>query len=622
VSDSICLIRPSLAALAKGKRVGPLLEQIAIFLAAAVVAVPIAQRLGLGSVLGYLIAGVAIGPWGLGLIAKVEQVLHIAEFGVVLLLFIIGLEMQPKRLWALRKTIIGLGGLQVGATALALAIAAASVMNLPFAPAVVAGLALALSSTAFALQLLAERGELTARHGRAAFAILLFQDLAVIPILALLPLLTYGSESVSFVGAVLETAKIAAVLGAMVVGGHYLLRPIFRLVAATRMPEIFTAMTLLIVVGTAVVMEATGVSVALGAFVAGVLLADSEYRHELEANVDPFKDLLLGLFFIAVGMSINLGLIIAQPLYLLGLTVGLVAIKAAILFVLARRNGLSWGASRSLAAYLPQGGEFAFVILSTAVAGGLFVQTEADLLVATVTLSMVLTPLLVQSVAVYNRMRTKKTEPAFDTMDGPEHPVIIAGFGRVGQIVARVLRAKHVGFTALEINPDQVDFVRKYGNKVYYGDASRLDLLRAAGAHEAKLLVLAIDDEAASLRTAQTVRAHFPELKIIARARNRHHAYELMDLGINVLQRETFLSSLELAGDAMKALGMKSAEVDRAKRLFRAHDEKRLFEHYDAADDETRYAKLVMEAATELEEQFERDAREHAGEEEPSPKRA
>jgi len=438
--------------------VGPLLEQIAIFLAAAVVAVPIAQRLGLGSVLGYLIAGVAIGPWGLGLIAEVEQVLHIAEFGVVLLLFIIGLEMQPKRLWALRKTIIGLGGLQVGATALALAIAAASVMNLPFAPAVVAGLALALSSTAFALQLLAERGELTARHGRAAFAILLFQDLAVIPILALLPLLTYGSESVSFVGAVLETAKIAAVLGAMVVGGHYLLRPIFRLVAATRMPEIFTAMTLLIVVGTAVVMEATGVSVALGAFVAGVLLADSEYRHELEANVDPFKDLLLGLFFIAVGMSINLGLIIAQPLYLLGLTVGLVAIKAAILFVLARRNGLSWGASRSLAAYLPQGGEFAFVILSTAVAGGLFVQTEADLLVATVTLSMVLTPLLVQSVAVYNRMRTKKTEPAFDTMDGPEHPVIIAGFGRVGQIVARVLRAKHVGFTALEINPDQVDF--------------------------------------------------------------------------------------------------------------------------------------------------------------------
>ena len=611
-----------MAALAKGKRVGPLLEQIAIFLAAAVVAVPIAQRLGLGSVLGYLIAGVAIGPWGLGLIAEVEQVLHIAEFGVVLLLFIIGLEMQPKRLWALRKTIIGLGGLQVGATALALAIAAASVMNLPFAPAVVAGLALALSSTAFALQLLAERGELTARHGRAAFAILLFQDLAVIPILALLPLLTYGSESVSFVGAVLETAKIAAVLGAMVVGGHYLLRPIFRLVAATRMPEIFTAMTLLIVVGTAVVMEATGVSVALGAFVAGVLLADSEYRHELEANVDPFKDLLLGLFFIAVGMSINLGLIIAQPLYLLGLTVGLVAIKAAILFVLARRNGLSWGASRSLAAYLPQGGEFAFVILSTAVAGGLFVQTEADLLVATVTLSMVLTPLLVQSVAVYNRMRTKKTEPAFDTMDGPEHPVIIAGFGRVGQIVARVLRAKHVGFTALEINPDQVDFVRKYGNKVYYGDASRLDLLRAAGAHEAKLLVLAIDDEAASLRTAQTVRTHFPELKIIARARNRHHAYELMDLGINVLQRETFLSSLELAGDAMKALGMKSAEVDRAKRLFRAHDEKRLFEHYDAADDETRYAKLVMEAATELEEQFERDAREHAGEEEPSPKRA
>ena len=592
----------------------PLLEEIAIFLAAAVVAVPIAQRLGLGSVLGYLAAGVVIGPWCLGLISEVDEVLHIAEFGVVLLLFIIGLEMQPKRLWALRKTIIGLGGMQVALSAAALALAASVFLNLPLAPAIVAGLALALSSTAFALQLLAERGELTAKHGRAAFAILLFQDLAVIPILALLPLLSSGSESVSFLGALLETLKIAAVMAAMVVGGHYLLRPIFRLVAATRMPEIFTAMTLLIVVGTAVIMNATGVSVALGAFVAGVLLADSEYRHELEANVEPFKDLLIGLFFIAVGMSINLGLIAAQPLFLLALTVGLVMTKAAILFVLGRRQGLSWSASRGLAAYLPQGGEFAFVILSTAVAGGLFVQAEADLLVATVTLSMVVTPVFVKLVAYYNAWRTPKSEPTFDTPDGSEHPVVIAGFGRVGQIVARLLRAKHVGFTALEINADQVDFVRKYGNKVYYGDASRLDLLRAAKAEEASLFVLAIGNREASLRTARTVREHFPNLKIIARARNRKHAYELMDLGITVLQRETFLSSLELAGDALKTLGFKSDEIDRAKRMFRSHDEKRLFEHYEAADDETRYAKLVMEAAHELEEQFERDEAEHAGE--------
>ncbi|MBS63664.1 monovalent cation:proton antiporter-2 (CPA2) family protein [Salinisphaera sp.] len=592
----------------------PLLEEIAIFLAAAVVAVPIAQRLGLGSVLGYLGAGVVIGPWCLGLISEVEDVLHIAEFGVVLLLFIIGLEMQPRRLWALRKTIIGLGGMQVGLSAAALALAASLLLELPVAPAIVAGLALALSSTAFALQLLAERGELTAKHGRAAFAILLFQDLAVIPILALLPLLSSGSESVSFLGALWETTKIALVMAAMVVGGHYLLRPIFRLVAATRMPEIFTAMTLLIVVGTAVVMNATGISVALGAFVAGVLLADSEYRHELEANVDPFKDLLLGLFFIAVGMSINLGLIAAQPLFLLGLTLGLIGVKAAILFILARRHRLSWSASRGLAAFLPQGGEFAFVILSTAVAGGLFVQAEADLLVATVTLSMVLTPLFVKLVAYYNDWRTPKSEPTFDTPDGSEHPVLIAGFGRVGQIVARMLRAKHIGFTALEINVHQVDFVRKYGNKVYYGDASRLELLRAAKAEEAKVFVLAIGNREASLATARAVREHFPHLKIIARARNRRHAYELMDLGITVLQRETFLSSLELAGDAMRMVGLKSDEIDRAKRLFRSHDEKRLFEHYEAADDETRYAKLVMEAAQELEEQFERDAADHADE--------
>lgn len=591
---------------------GPLLEEIAIFLAAAVIAVPIAQRLGLGSVLGYLAAGVVIGPWGLGLISDVEQVLHIAEFGVVLLLFIIGLEMQPRRLWALRKTIVGLGGSQVGLSAIVLGAAALFIMQLPPSAAVVAGLALALSSTAFALQLLAERGELTAKHGRAGFAILLFQDLAVVPILALLPLLTAGDEAVSFLGALWETVKIALVLVAMVVGGHYLLRPIFRLVAATRTPEIFTAMTLLIVVGTAVVMEAAGVSVALGAFVAGVLLADSEYRHELEANVDPFKDLLLGLFFIAVGMSINLGLIADRPLFLLALTGGLVAVKAAILLALARRHGLSWDASRALAAFLSQGGEFAFVILSAAVAGGLFVQAEADLLVATVTLSMVITPLFVKLVATYNHRHLRHSMPEFDTPDGSEHPVLIAGFGRVGQIVARLLRAKHIGFTALEINVDQVDFVRKYGNKVYYGDASRLELLRAAKADEARLFVLAIGNREASLRTARTVREHFPHLKIIARARNRKHAYELMDLGVTVLQRDTFLSSLELAGEALHALGLKTDEIERAKKLFRAHDERRLFEHYQAADDETRYAKVVMAAAQELEEQFERDAADHA----------
>lgn len=585
------------------------LNEIAIFLAAAVIAVPIAQRLGLGSILGYLAAGVVIGPWGMGWIGEVEQVLHLAEFGVVLLLFVIGLEMQPRRLWALRKTILGLGGFQVLLSGVLLAVLAGWAMQLSPAAAVVAGFALALSSTAFALQLLAERGELTAKHGRAAFAILLFQDLAVIPILALLPLLAIGSEAVSLGGALWETGKIAAVLTAMVLGGHYLLRPIFRLVAATRMPEIFTAWALLVVIGTALIMESTGISVALGAFAAGVLLADSEYRHELEANIDPFKDMLLGLFFIAVGMSINLAIVRAQPLEIVFWTLGLLALKALLLYGLGRRNGLSPAAARSLAAALPQGGEFAFVILAAAVSGGLFIQAQADRLVAVVTLSMALTPLLAMTVGWLNRKlaRAQEETSSFDMPEEPEQPVIIAGFGRFGQIVARMLSAKKIGFTALEISPDQVDFVRKYGNKVYYGDASRLDLLRAAGAEDAKIFVLAIDDIEASLRTAQVVTRHFPNLKIYARARNRYHAYQLMDLGITNLQREMFLDSLELAGQVFRGLGLSATDTERAMALFRKHDEARLFEHYEMADDDSKMQQLALRAAEELEEQFARD---------------
>tara|TARA_B100002052_G_scaffold288101_5_gene303880 strand:+ start:1018 stop:2838 length:1821 start_codon:yes stop_codon:yes gene_type:complete len=584
------------------------LVEIVIFLAAAVIAVPIAQRLKLGSVLGYLLAGVIIGPWGLGLIGQVDEVLHLAEFGVVFLLFIIGLEMQPRRLWALRKAILGLGGLQVVATSLVLGVAAHWVMGLPFVPATVAGAALALSSTAFALQMLAERGELTSRHGRGAFAILLFQDLAVIPILALLPLLSAGHADISLLGGLIKTAKAAGVIGALVVGGHYVLKPVLRVVAATRMQEIFIAMALLIVVGTAAIMEAAGISVALGAFVAGVLLADSEYRHELEANVDPFKDLLLGLFFIAVGMSINLGLFASQPLMLLGMTLGLFAIKAVILFGLAKRHGLVFPAARNLAAYLGQGGEFAFVILSTAVAHHLFVQAEADLLVATVTLSMVITPGAVALAAAYNRWRAGATKaPEYETPEESEHPVIIAGFGRVGGIVARMLRAKRIGFVALEANPAQVDFVRRFGARVYYGDASRLEMLRAAHAEEAKVLVVAIGEIETSLRLVHMVQTHFPHLKIVARARDRRHAYRLMDQGVTVFQRETFLSSIALAGDTMRALGLSRDEVETAKTTFRSHDEARLAEHYEVADDEERLARRVREAAAELESLFERD---------------
>lgn len=591
------------------------LEQIAVFLAAAVIAVPIAQRLGLGSILGYLLAGIAIGPWGLGLISSVENILHIAEFGVVLLLFVIGLEMQPQRLWALRKTIAGLGGVQVGVTAVLL-MAAAWLLGLSPAAATVVGMALALSSTAFALQLLAERGELTSRHGRSAFGVLLFQDLAVIPMLALLPLLAAGTEAMSLADAALQTAKVAAVLVAMVVGGHYLLRPIFRVVASTRMPEIFTAWALLVVVGTAVIMAELDISVALGAFVAGVLLADSEYRPELEANIDPFKDMLLGLFFIAVGMSINLGLLLSEPLQLVLLTLGLLAIKATVLYLLGRRHGLPPAPARSFAATLPQGGEFAFVILAAAVAAGVLAQGVSDRVVAVVTLSMALTPLLAAATAWLNRRLDPQQAPApYETPDDPEHPVVIAGFGRVGQIVARLLTAKGVAFTALEANPDTVDFVRRFGDKVYYGDASKLELLRHAGAEEARVFVLAIGDPEASVRTAEMVQRHFPHLRILASARNRQHAFALTRMGVPVVLREKFLTAVEMGGETLQALGASRAEAVRAATLFRQYDEQLIAEQAALAADHD-HAKLVQlreEAMAELEDLFERDAQE-AGE--------
>lgn len=588
------------------------LQQIAIFLLAAVVAVPLAQRLGLGSVLGYLVAGVVLGPWVLGVITDVESILHLGEFGVVLLLFVIGLEMQPRRLWLLRRSIMLLGGLQVVLSTLCLCAAGILVGFEPEA-AFLGGLALSLSSTAFAIQLLAERGELSSRHGRAAFGVLLFQDLAVIPILALLPLMAVGREAVSLGGTLLETVKVALILGTMVIGGHYVLRPVFRIVAATRMPEIFTAWALLVVIGTAVVMESAGVSVALGAFAAGVLLADSEYRHELEANIDPFKDLLLGLFFIAVGMSINLGLLLDSPLWLISLAAGVLIIKGSVLYFLGRRNGLKPAYARALAASLPQGGEFAFVIFTAALSLGLLQQGLVDELIAVVTLTMAVTPLLAMMVARYNQSVAEAVEERGfdDPTEEPEHPVIIAGFGRMGQIVARILRAKRIGFVALENSSAQVDFVRKYGDRVYYGDATRVELLRVAGAENARIFVLAIEDVSESLEVAQVVRRHFPHLKVYARARNREHAYKLMSLGIEAIQRETFLSSLEMAQDVLRGLGLPSSEAKRAINTFRRFDEERLHAHHHLANDEARMEELAKEAVEELEEMFEADMRAH-----------
>lgn len=588
----------------------PFIEEIAILLLAAVIAVPIAQRLGLGAVLGFLFAGVVIGPWGLALGPDVDDVWHTAEFGVVLLLFVIGIEMQPRRLWALRRVIFGVGGLQVGLSAAVLAAAAFVFMGMGPAAALVTGLALALSSTAFALQLLSERRELRAHHGRMAFAILLFQDLAVVPVLALLPLLSVGGDSIKLVEALWHTLRAVGLLAVLVVGGHYLLRPVLRVVARTRIPEIFTATTLLIVIGVSIIMAWANLSVALGAFVAGVLLADSEYRHKLEVTIAPFKGLLLGLFFIAVGMSINIGLVLSRPGFVLALTLGLIVLKAAVLYVLGRRHGLSVRTARKLAATLPQGGEFAFVILSAAVAKGLLPQAQVDVLVAAVTLSMMLTPLLVTLV---NRFAGKTADagpkPANDWSQAAERPVIIAGFGRVGQIVARALRSQKIGFVALDSSPERIDFVRKYGSKAFYGDATRLAMLRTAGAGRARLFVLAIDNQVASLQCARIVRTHFPKLPIVARARNRQHAYELMALGVSVIHRETFRASLDMAGDALKELGVKPDDVTQAMKAFRMRDQERLFEHAEQAENG---AHASLAAAQEVEQHFERDAREDA----------
>ncbi|HLQ85034.1 MAG TPA: monovalent cation:proton antiporter-2 (CPA2) family protein [Salinisphaeraceae bacterium] len=592
----------------------PFLEQIAILLLAAVIAVPIAQRLGLGSVLGFLLAGLAIGPWGLGLGPQVNEVWDIAEFGVVLLLFVIGIEMHPRRLWALRRMIFGLGGLQVILSAMVLAVPAALFLHMRPSAAVVAGLALALSSTAISVQLLAERRELRMHHGRAAFAILLFQDIAVVPILALLPLLSVGVGSINFMTALWQTAHIIALLSALVVGGHYLLRPVLRLVAASRVPEIFTATALLIVIGVAIIMSRAGISVALGTFVAGVLLADSEYRHELGVTIAPFKGLLLGLFFMVVGMSINIGLVLAQPVLLLALTVGLIVLKAAVLYVLGWRQRLSTPATRKLAATLPQSGEFAFVILSAAVGHGLLQQGQADLLVAAVILSMLLTPLLVNGVDRFNADHPETVPgPINDWSQVKEPPVVIAGFGRVGQIVARVLRTRKIGFVALDNSPERIDFVRKYGSKAFYGDPTRLDVLRSAGIGDARLFVLAIDSVDASLRCARLVRRHFPQLPIVARARNRQHAYALMELGISAIHRETFMTSMAMAGDALKELGVQEDDIAQTMRAFRTRDQERLFEHAATTDEAAQAARLGMAAVREVEQHFERDEREAAG---------
>jgi glutathione-regulated potassium-efflux system ancillary protein KefC/glutathione-regulated potassium-efflux system protein KefB len=580
-----------------------LTAQIAVFLAATVIAIPVFRRFKLSAVLGYLAAGIVVGPWGLALFADVEGILHFAEFGVVLLLFVIGLELQPSRLWVLRHPVFGAGAAQVGAATLTLTLAVHA-LGQPWPAALLIAFVLSLSSTALVLQVLVERGELGARHGRTAFAVLLFQDLATMPALVLLPLLA-GAATVApdWRSIVVPLLAVAGVIGA----GRYLLRPVLRVIAGTGVREAFTAAALLVVVATALLFDSIGLSMALGSFLAGVLLADSEYRHELEADIEPFKGLLLGLFFTAVGMSANLGILLERPLVVIGLTLAYLGLKVLATFVAARLSRHDPGTSARVAVALAGGGEFAFVLVALAAGEALLSRDVADLIVIVVTLSMVLAPLLIAAADSVARRLAAPPPAAYDPIDADEPRVIIAGFGRFGQVVARVLRARRIRFTTLESSQAQVDFVRRFGNKLYYGDASRLDLLRAAGAGQARVLVIAVDDVEASLRIAATARRHFPALRILARARNRQHAFRLMDAGVTEIWRETLASSLEVAEATLVALGTPLGTAASQVRRFREHDEATMREQAAVKDDESKLIATAQASAQQLERLFEAD---------------
>ncbi|NNE24468.1 MAG: glutathione-regulated potassium-efflux system protein KefB [Rhizobiales bacterium] len=589
---------------------GSFLIQAAVFLAAAAIAAPIAKKLNISSVLGYLTAGVLIGPFSLGFVYavyQVESILHIAEYGVALLLFLIGLELKPRRLWSMRGSIFGLGGSQVLVTAVLLAPAAALGLHLSWPVAVFVALALALSSTAFVLQVLEEKRELTTRHGRAAFSILLFQDLAAIPLIAMVPLLAAGGGSERH-SALTVLYGLGAII-IVVVMGRYVLSTLYRLVASTGVREAMTASALLTVVAVALLMEAAGLSAALGAFLAGALLADSPYRHQIEADIAPFEGLLLGLFFTAVGMSLNLSLLADEPLAILSAVAVLLSIKAAVLFGLGRWRGLDTKSARRLAFAVPQGGEFAFVLFATAFGANLIDRQLVEFLTVVVTVSMLATPVLLLLDEMLAKSSKAETRP-YDEMPEEQGHVIIAGFGRVGQIVARILRARDIPFTALDLSSEQVDFVARFGNEIYYGDASRLDILHAANADKARAFVLTIDEVEASLKTAEMVRSHYPDLPIYARARNRQHVHRLMDIGVDIIRRETFLSALDLSRQVLRGLGLTDAEAVRSTELFRKLDERRLYDDYAHFTDIEKLQANAKRQSEELEELFEQDASE------------
>jgi CPA2 family monovalent cation:H+ antiporter-2 len=589
--------------------------QAMIYLAAAVIMVPIAKRLGLGSVLGYLVAGIAIGPAGLQFIGlEGQDIMHFAEFGVVMMLFVIGLELEPSRLWRMRQSIAGLGGLQVGVTSLVVA-GLAMTFGLGWKESLALGMIAAMSSTAIVMQTLNEKGWLKTVAGQSSFAVLLFQDLAIIPMLALFPLLadhqaahdtSHGTGSVVSAFPAWQQAIIVLLsVAIVVVTGKYLLRPVFRLMARTGMREMFTATALLLVVGIAVLMTSVGLSPALGAFVAGVVLANSEYRHELESSIDPFKGLLLGLFFISVGSSIDFQLIVSKPFLIIGLVLGLMGFKMVILFVLGKIFKVRNAQNSIFSIGLSQIGEFAFVLLSFSQQQGVLTKDITDTMMAVVAISMALTPLvmMINEKLILPRLCTvgsgMEVQKVSD-IEEQDNPVIIAGYGHFGNTIGRFLRANNVEATVLDNDSDNVDFLRRMGLKVYYGDATRYELLDIAGAGKAQMIIIAISDEEKRLEMIETVKKHFPNLHILVRSTNRNDAYDLMNAGIMHIYRETFDTSLRLGIDALKLLGHRAHEATRSAKTFFIHDERTL-KHLSSIRNDEEYVTAVRQHIEELE---------------------
>jgi len=577
-----------------------------VYLFAAVIAVPIAARLGIGAVLGYLLAGIAIGPWGFRLISDVDEILHFSELGVVFLMFIIGLELKPAKLWQLRRSIFGVGAAQVVLSAAVLG-GLLYLTHFSWQAAIIGGIGLAMSSTAMALQLMRDKGMNRSESGQLGFSVLLFQDLAVIPALALVPLLA-GDDSGNTDWVALGLKALAFV--GMLVGGRYLLRPVLRFIASSGVREVFTAASLLLVLGFALFMEALGLSMALGTFIAGILLAESEYRHELEVSIDPFKGLLLGLFFISVGMALNLGVLYTHWVEILTGVVVLVLVKSVVLYLLARIYGLRRSERLQFSGVLSQGGEFAFVLFSAAASSNLFKGDQMPLLLVTVTLSMMTTPLLMQGV---DRILARRFNESDDIQEKPfvaddKPQVIVVGFGRFGQVVGRLLMANEKRITVLERNISAVSLMRKYGYKVYYGDATELELLRAAGAETAQSIVITCNSPEDSMKIITMCQHHFPHLQILARARGRVEAHELLQAGVTLFSRETFSSALELGRKALTTVGMHPHQAFRAQQHFRRLD-MRMLRELMPSHSESQQASRVKEARRELEDIFRTEMR-------------